>query len=65
VSVVIGIEARRTVHGISTAVEVVGMQPLVVLANSHAGAVTVGDGHLLVITVGALLDAEVVVGIGK
>lgn len=63
--VVVGEEAHRTVERVSAAVEVVGVQPLVVLTYSHAGPVSVGYRYLLVLTVGALLNAEVEDGVGE
>lgn len=59
VGVVVCEGAFQAVHWVFGAVEVVGVQPLFVLADTHAGAVAVGLGNLLVVAVGALIRAEV------
>ena len=65
IGVVISEGADGTIHGISGTVQIVGMQPLIVLAASDTRPVSVADLHLLVVTISAFLDTELVVGVSE
>jgi len=56
--VVVGKETGWTIHRISTAVQIVRMEPLVGLADGHTGAISISDGDLLISAICAFFHAE-------
>ena len=65
IGVIIRKGANGTVHGVHGAVQIVGMQPLIIFAPSHTGPITIGDGNLFVVVIGAFLNTQLIIGIGE
>jgi hypothetical protein len=56
-AMIIRIGSFRTIHGVSRAVQIVRMEPLVILADRNASPITIADRNLLISPVGTLLSA--------